>query len=306
MKRRTKALLGVALSVALMCINLPPSYAAAPAASQRVVVDAPDPPAAAVVAPATIPQVTTVADGVDVSAGAPTVAGATTQKTRMPIAPLTHVKKLAASNVAALESANATTITSAEGRLSATFTGKDGLKYQVLLEDGVLKSGRQVVAISFVSAATAARLAQTASTGLFRLPVTTAAANTTWFLRCSYATQNGYYGDLYVHICAIDVFLVSGVLALLAALVGGLVGALIGGALGAIVGIGVGTVLALIFLIFLWANMAWDGSVSFTIPHWTMMAPFGGYIYINSSGRWIYMWNQCWIQYSGIYYIPYC
>lgn len=52
--------------------------------------------------------------------------------------------------------------------------------------------------------------------------------------------------------------------------------------------------------------MAWDGSVSFTIPYWTMAPPFGGYIYVNSSGRWIYMWNQCWILYDGNYYDPYC
>lgn len=55
-----------------------------------------------------------------------------------------------------------------------------------------------------------------------------------------------------------------------------------------------------------YGSVAWDGSVSFTIPYWTMAPPFGGYIYVNSSGRWIYMWNQCWILYDGNYYDPYC
>jgi hypothetical protein len=308
MKRRTKALLGVTLSFALMCVNLPTSFAAAPAAPQRVLVDAPDPPAITSMAPTTIPQVTSVGQGIDISAGVPTVQGAATRQTKTQVAPapLTHVKKLGASAVAAIEKANSTTVTTAEGRLTASFTGKDGLGYQLVLEDGVLKSGLQVVAISVVSAGAASNVAQATAKSLFRLPVTTAAANTSWFLRCSYATQNGYYGDLYVHLCAIDVFLVSGVLAVLAALIGGLVGALIGNAIGAVVGLGVGTILALIALYFLWQNMAWDGSVSFTVPHWTMMPPFGGNIYINSSGRWVYMWNQCWILYLNHYYDTYC
>jgi hypothetical protein len=303
--RRVKVLISVAVAFSLTCINLPQSFAAAPSVPQRVLVDAPDPVAATAPAPAT-PKVVTGPQGVDIIQGSATSERATSSgKTAIP-GTFTHVKKLAAADVAALEQSNSTVITSAEGRLTATFTGKDGAAYKVVLEDGVLKSGRQVVSISFVKNGAAIAPAPASAAGLFRLPITNASANTTWFLRCSYATKNGYYGDLYVHLCAIDVFLVAGVLALLAALIGGLVGALVGNVVGAIVGLGVGTVLGLLVILFLWWNMASDGSVSFTIPYWTMVPPFGGYIYVNSSGRWLYMWNQCWIQYDGIYYHPYC
>lgn len=273
--------LSLFVAVALLGVNLPlPALGSTPQQhTGRVLINAPELPAVHLTPPA-------------LPAGAPAKQAGPVVKAGK----LNHVNVLSSDALTKLHQLGMKVLDNRDGqwRVEANISGEDRI---VTVVDGVLPSGREVVGFGSAPASSAA------ATGLVR--ALNVSAGTSYFFICSYAYQAYYGGDLYVHLCAVDANMVMAVLFILEAAVGGVVGALLGGPVGAIVGIAIGSLAGLITIAYFWTHMDSSGNVDIVIPNWTMLPPFGGYILWANSGRWDYMYDQCWV-YEGQWYAPIC
>lgn len=271
----------VCVAVGVVVLNLPmPALGSTPQPVGRVLINAPEMPAVDLTPPP-LPA------GAPLKQARPLAAGAAN-----------HVSALPASTLRAFQQAGMTVLTNRDGewQFEATVNGEARIFTAV---DGRLPSGREVVGFGTMPAPTA-----TSQASLIR--VLNVSANSVSFAICSYAWQNGFYGDLHVHLCSVDAAYISAIITLIGATVGGLVGVLMGNVAGGVAGVAIGTIVGLLTIVFFWTHSDAWGNVDFVVPNWTMQLPYGGYILWADISLWDYMPDQCWINDRGHYYAPRC
>jgi hypothetical protein len=289
--------IGLVVAFTVSTVNFPvPAVTAAspqPAGPGRVVIDQPDPPTVDVAAPA-------------LPAGAP-LKLAQKQIPRpvgLGASPrANHVSKLASANVASLQAKGFAVLDNTDGRLLLQ-SAVGGKVQQFVIVDAKLRSGKEVIGFGAVQPATQA------SASLFGK---TAEALYQGFAWCSYAWMSSPYDDLHIHLCARDAPYVLAIVATIAAVVGTVVAALIAVVVGSACGeicspilyIAVVSIFAIATAAWFWLHTDAYGNVDVVIPNWTMQQPYGGYVLWANSGRWDYMYNQCWIL-EDRWYDRYC
>jgi hypothetical protein len=202
-----------------------------------------------------------------------------------------HVHQLSSAQVKALEGrTRMREVHSSDGLLTGLIAVPTGT-LEVSIEDGVLASGRQVIA--FGAGAVQSRAASVS--GL----VIDAAAYTRQFTKCSYETIDPNTGNLFVYICATDVGPMSGIIVAIMSAIGAGIGFVAGGPIGALVGALVGAALSIAVIAGVWRIENADGSITLTIPAfvWQNLSGWFGFgtgqnVYVNG--------NPCQVYYEGL------
>jgi hypothetical protein len=202
---------------------------------------------------------------------------------------MNHVQSLSNGQIAELtKQTGVRDIVSRSGFFSGAVTTPRG-EYRFSIVDGVLASGRHVVAFgTSVPGQTSQSPSQVG--GL----IVNAEAATFQFLGCSYATVDPATNNLFLYICPRDVGPIQGLLGVAATVVGILLGGVVGGLIGAVVGAAI--------IIGVWRITNNDGSISLTLPSgvWQPLSGWfqflnGQYVYVNGNPCLIYYENVGWI-----------
>jgi len=253
------------------------------AADQRVFVSAPD--------PAAWPPVR--------EASPPGLVVTHMSRAQLPKGDYNHVRALSSAQLANLGGRTGIReVSSQDGHFSGVVSTAKGA-YRITLADGVLASGRQVIAFGADLVGGSAAPVRPQQQGL----ILNAEAATRRMLRCSYETVDPATNNLFLYVCPADVVPMEGLLLVFFTVVGAIIGFIAGNVVGALIGALVGAALSAAVILGLWRITNLDGSITLTIPAvvWQNLSGWfyygtGQYVWVNGNPCQVYYENIGWVQ----------